>query len=100
MYYELIVLGLVCFLAPWLARLGGYEASHKPFDFVGIGGIFFLLTAALSLGAGFITFLAGLGKMLSMITFLLGALGLVVGAVWETIGVLQMAGHGLAHKTM
>jgi hypothetical protein len=81
MHYELIVLGLVCFIAPWLARLGGYETGRKPFDFVGIGGIFFLLSAAFSVGITLFTWLGEFGS-----------------ALWEMFAMLRSPMHALTHK--
>ena len=99
MYYELIVLGIVCFIAPWMARIAGYETGRKPFDLVGIGGVFFLLTAAFLLGGNLMLMMgSSIGHMLSMITFSLGTLALLIGAVWETIEVIREPEHGLMHK--
>jgi hypothetical protein len=99
MYYELIVLGIVCFLAPGLARLAGYETGRKGFDLVGVGGIFFLLTAAFMLGGNMVLMLgSAIGHLLSMVTFALGTLALLVGAVWEMVEVILEPEHGLLHK--
>ena len=99
MYYELIVLGIVCFLAPGLARLAGYETGRKGFDLVGVGGIFFLLTAAFMLGGNMVLMLgSNIGHMLSMITFALATLSLLIGAVWEMVEVVMEPEHGLLHK--
>ncbi|GEM_PF-1047060 len=98
MYFELIVLGLVCFIAPWLARLSGYETGRKPLDLVGVGGIFFLLTAAFLLGGTIVVAMGDFGRMLTMIAFTLGVIALLIGAVWETIEVLRMPEHGLLHS--
>lgn len=98
MHYELIVLGLVCFIAPWLARLGGYETGRKPFDFVGIGGIFFLLSAALSVGNTLFTWMAHFGQMMLVGSFSLGLLMLLIGALWETIAMLRSPMHALMPK--
>ena len=98
MHYELIVLGLVCFIAPWLARLGGYETGRKPFDFVGIGGIFFLLSAALSVGNSLFTWMTEIGKIMLVGSFGLGLLMLVIGAVWEMFAMLRSPMHALTHK--
>jgi hypothetical protein len=99
MHSELIVLGLVCVIAPWLARLGGYETGRKPFDFVGIGGIFFLLSAALSVGNTLFTWLGEFGKMMLNGSFGLGLVMLVIGALWEMFAMLRSPMHALTHKT-
>ncbi|HTS18359.1 MAG TPA: hypothetical protein VMP11_12355 [Verrucomicrobiae bacterium] len=97
MYYELIVLGLVCLGAPWLARLAGFETGRKPFDLVGVGGIFFLLTAAFGLGIDLIMALAQIGRAFMVVSMLLGWIALAVGAVWGTIDVVRETDHGLLH---
>ena len=93
MYYQLIVLGLVCLAAPWLARLGGYETHRKPFDMVGVGGIFFLLAASFGLGFSLIVgardvvFWAVLTRVLMICSFVLGWIALGIGAIWSTLEV-------------
>jgi len=97
MYYELIVLGLVSLAAPWLAKLAGFETGRKPFDLVGVGGIFFLLTAAFGLGTTLIVTLADIGKAFMLLSMLLGWIALGAGAVWGTIDVIREPDHGLSH---
>ncbi len=100
MYFQLLLLGLICLAAPGLARFAGYETRRKPFDLVGIGGIFFLLAASFGLGPNVVE---GLGKVtgllngLTVISFCLGWLSLIVGAVWGTIEVIQEPEHRMLH---
>jgi hypothetical protein len=105
MYYQLIFLGLVCFAAPWLARLAAYETHRKPFDLVGIGGIFFLLAA--SFGLGLSTIIAPLHdigtwgsviRALMICSFILGWVALGCGAVWSTVEVLRESDHSVLHR--
>ncbi len=98
MYYELIVLGLVCLAAPWLARLAGYEIGRKPFDLVGVAGIFFLLAAAFGLGMTLVDLLAQVGKAFMLVSFVLGWIALFVGAIWGTIDVIREPDHRLMQK--
>lgn len=104
MYYQLLLLGLICLVAPVLARFAGYETRRKPFDLVGIGGIFFLLAASLGLGPNSIDSLQrmlGLFNAITVISFCLGCISLIVGAVWSTIEVLQEPeGRMLHHVEM
>ena len=97
MYYELIVLGLVCLGAPWLAKMTGFETGRKPFDLVGVAGMFFLLTAAFGLGMDLISGLAEIGKAFMLVSMLLGWIALGVGAVWGTIDVIREPHDGLLH---
>ncbi len=102
MYYELLILGLICLAAPGLARFAGYETRRKPFDLVGIGGIFFLLAASFGLGPSMVPALRnnmpGLLNALLVISFCLGWLSLIVGAVWSTIEVIQEPENGMLHR--
>ena len=98
MYYELIVLGLACLGAPICARLAGFETRRKPFDVVGAGGIFFLLGASFNLAGGPFTTILALLNGLMMVSFVLGWLGLVIGAFWITSEVFHEVDHGMLHK--
>ena len=97
MYYELIVLGLVCLGTPWLAKLAGVETGWKPFDLVGVAGMFFLLTSAFGLGNDLVIALVGIGRPLMLNSTLLGWIALAVGAVWGTIDVIREPHQGLLH---
>lgn len=97
MYYELIVLGLVCLGSPWLAKAAGLETGRKPFDLVGVAGMFFLLTAAFGLGIDLVVALADIGKSFMLVSMLLGWIALGVGAVWGTIDVIREPHNGLLH---
>jgi hypothetical protein len=100
MYYPLLLLGLICLIAPGLARFAGYETPRKPFDLVGSGGIFFLLAASFGLGSTVVDSLrnmVGLFQFLTIISLCLGWVSLIVGAVWSTLGVLRESDHTLLH---
>ena len=97
MYYELIVLGLVCLGSPWLARAAGFETGRKPFDLVGVAGMFFLLTAAFGLGIDLVVALADIGRAFMLVSMLLGWIALGIGAVWGTIDVIREPHNGLLH---
>ena len=95
---DLIVLGLVCIVAPWFVKMAGYEVHHKPFDLVGIAGIFFLLGASLFIGVGHVTWLRSLGDFILGLPYVIGVLLLGLGAVWGTVAVLLEPGHGTLMK--
>ena len=84
MFWELIVLGLACLTAPICARWAGFETRHKPFDLVGASGLFFLLAASFILAGAMVTSIYSVAYTLSVISMLIGWLGLIVGAVWAT----------------
>lgn len=98
MFYELIVLGLACLSAPFCARMAGFETRRKPFDLVGAGGIFFLLAASLNLAVGIFTSMVAMMNGLMMISFVLGWIGLLVGAFWVTSEVFREVDHGMLHN--
>ena len=97
MYYELIVLGLICLASPALAKIAGFETGRKPFDLIGVGGMFLLLSAAFGLGMNLVLALADIGRSFMMVSMLLGWVALGSGAVWGTIDVIREPDHGLLH---
>jgi hypothetical protein len=99
MFYELIVLGLACLAAPICARLAGFETHRKPFDLVGAGGIFFLLGGSFKLAGDLFAVMLGLSQGLMMISFILGWVGLLIGAFWIAAEVFQEEDHGVLRKT-
>jgi len=99
MYYELIVLGLICLASPALAKIAGFETGRKPFDLIGVGGMFLLLSAAFGLGMNLVLALADIGRSFMVVSMLLGWVALGSGAVWGTIDVIREPDHGLLrHK--
>ncbi|HEY6167948.1 MAG TPA: hypothetical protein VI454_07915 [Verrucomicrobiae bacterium] len=97
-YYELIVLGLVCFLAPWLAKMADYSISRKSFDLVGIAGIFFLLGSAFGLGGNMVDMLRNIGNVFQIVSFVFGWIALAAGALWGLMDVLREPGHMFSHR--
>jgi len=78
--YETIILGIACLSTPLFAKLAGYEITKKPYDMVGVGGIFFLLGAAFTLGPSRVDFLLNIGTIGSIVSHVLGWLMVIVGA--------------------
>jgi len=95
MYYEIMVLGLISLAAPWLARWAGYETTRKPFDWVGVGGIFFLMTTAFDLGVVLIPTLQSLMHMAMMVAFVIGAILLTIAGIWGISGAFHEPVHRL-----
>lgn len=100
LYYGLIVLGLACLSAPFLAKLAGYETHRKPLDLVGAGGIFFMLAASFNLASSLYATLAQIGGILMMISFVIGWMGLLIGAFWTAHEVLHETDHGMLGTKM
>ena len=97
MYYEMIVLALVCLAAPSFARFAGYETQRRPFDLVGIAGIFFLSATASGLSATVVTWLQTVGFYLMAISLVLGWISLAIGVIWGTVEVLREPAHSMEH---
>src|SRR5438093_749370 len=97
MYYELIVLGLVGLAAPWLAKTAGFETGRKPFDLVGVAGMFFLLAASFGVGMSLVVALADIGRAFMLVSIVLGWIALAAGAVWGTIDIVREPNRDLAH---
>jgi hypothetical protein len=95
MYYEIMVLGLISLAAPWLARWAGYETTRKPFDLVGVGGIFFLLTTAFDLGVSLVPSLHTEMRMAMMVAFIVGAILLSIAGIWGIGGAFHEPAHRL-----
>jgi hypothetical protein len=95
LYYGLIVLGLVCLSAPFWAKLAGYETHRKPFDLAGASGVFFMLAASFQLATSMSTRLAVICGPLMIVSFIIGVVGLLIGAFWTAGEVLRKSGHGI-----
>lgn len=104
MYYQLVLLGLVCLAAPCFVRYGGYESKHKPFELVAVSGIFFLLGASFGLGVSTVDYLRNNASMLNLarglmaLSFILGWIALIIGAIWSTMEVMREREPGVARR--
>ena len=87
--YETIILGIACLSAPLFAKFAGYEITKKPYDMVGVGGLFFLLGAAFMLGPSRVDFLLNIGTIGSIVSHVLGWLMVIVGAFRAAIDVIM-----------
>ncbi len=87
--YETIILAVACLSAPLFAKYAGYEIHKKPFDMVGVGGLFFLLAAAFSLGPLRVEFMYNIAVIGSIASHVLGWLMVIIGAFRATLDVLM-----------
>ncbi len=87
--YETIILAVACLSAPLFAKYAGYEIHKKPYDMVGVGGLFFLLAAAFSLGPLKVEFMYNIAVTGSIASHVLGWLMVIIGAFRATIDVLM-----------
>ena len=87
--YETIILGVACLSAPLFAKYSGYEIAKKPYDMVGVGGLFFLLGAAFDLGPAKVEFLANIGSTGRIVSHILGWLLVIMGAFRSALDVIM-----------
>ncbi|OGR84080.1 MAG: hypothetical protein A2636_02250 [Elusimicrobia bacterium RIFCSPHIGHO2_01_FULL_64_10] len=87
--YETIILGIACLSAPLFAKYSGYEISKKPYDMVGVGGLFFLLGAAFTLGPSKVDFLVNISKIGTVVSHVLGWLMLIIGSFRGALDVIM-----------
>jgi hypothetical protein len=91
MTYEMLVLALTALVAPLFARYAGYELRRKPFELVGGAGLFFMLAAAFGLAPFQGTFFSGIWYVAGIVSYFIGWLGLLIGAIWELVDVLSIS---------
>ena len=99
MHYELMMLGLIGLAAPWLAHWAGLQTTRKPFDLVGVGGIFFLLATALDLGESLIRRLATPMHDVMVVAFVIGLILLAIGGLWGIGGAFREPARRLSPQT-
>lgn len=87
--YETIILAVACLSAPLFAKYAGYEIRKKPFDMVGVAGLFFLLGAAFALGPSKVEFMRKVAVTGSIVSHVIGWLLVIVGAFRSTLDVLM-----------
>ncbi|OGR52359.1 MAG: hypothetical protein A3I11_00440 [Elusimicrobia bacterium RIFCSPLOWO2_02_FULL_39_32] len=96
--YETIILAIACLSAPLFAKYAGFEIKKKPFDMVGVAGLFFLLGAAFSLGPSKVNFLVQIASAGSIISHILGWLLVIIGAFRSALDVLmETEEHSVTH---
>ena len=87
---HLILLAIACLSVQFVAKYVGHNVKKLPYDLVGLGGLFFLLTAASGLELGGPDVVHSLVGMVSMISPIMGWFCLL-GAT--SMGVLDMLKH-------
>ena len=87
--YETMILGIACLSAPLFAKYSGYEITKKPYDMVGVGGLFFLLGAAFTLGPSKVDFLSNIATTGSVVSHVLGWLMVIIGSFRASLDVIM-----------
>ena len=87
---NLILLAIACLSVQFVAKYVGHNVKKLPYDVVGLGGLFFLLTAASGLELGGPEIVHSLVGMVGMISPIMGWLCLLGGTM---LGVLDLLIH-------
>ena len=87
---HLILLAIACLSVQFVAKYIGHNVKKLPYDLVGLGGLFFLLTAASGLELGGPEIVHSLVGMVSMISPIMGWFCLLGATI---MGVLDMLKH-------
>jgi len=87
---NLILLAIACLGVQFVAKYVGHNVKKLPYDLVGLGGLFFLLTAASGLELGGIDIIHSLVGMVVSFSPIMGWLCLLGATL---IGVLDMFKH-------
>ncbi|MGB6068831.1 MAG: hypothetical protein WBG50_28815 [Desulfomonilaceae bacterium] len=101
MMYQTMVLAFIALIAPVFAKSAGYELRRKPFECIGVSGLFFLLSVAFGLLP--LTQVAGLvalWNVLAIISYFIAWIFMIVGAIWDLVDVLSIseASEGAGHR--
>ena len=87
---HIIVLGIACLSVQFFAKYAGMNVKKVLYDLVGLGGLFFLLTAASGLDIGGGDMLHHLVGLVGVIAPIMGWMCLLVGTM---MGVLDLLIH-------
>lgn len=87
---QIIFLALACLSVQFFAKYAGYNVKKAPYDLVGLGGLFFLLTAASGLELGGPDVVHYLTSLVGVISPIVGWLCLLGGTL---MGVLELIVH-------
>ena len=87
---NLILLAIACLSVQFVAKYVGHNVKKLPYDLVGLGGLFFLLTAASSLDLGGLDIIHPLVGMVGSMSPIVGWFCLL-GA--DVMGVLDILKH-------
>ena len=87
---HLILLAIACLSVQFVAKYVGHNVKKLPYDMVGLGGMFFLLTAASGLELGGPDIIHSLVGVVAMISPIMGWFCLLGATL---MGVLDMMKH-------
>jgi hypothetical protein len=90
---HLILLAIACLSVQFVAKYVGHNVKKLPYDMVGLGGLFFLLTAASGLELGGPDIIHSLVGIVSMISPILGWFCLLGATIMGMLDLLKHLMH-------
>ena len=90
---QLILLAISCLSVQFVAKYVGHNVKKLPYDLVGLGGLFFLLTAASSLELGGPEIVHSLVGMVSMVAPIMGWFCLLGATIMGVLDILKHLMH-------
>jgi len=90
---HLILLAIACLSVQFVAKYIGHNVKKLPYDLVGLGGLFFLLTAASGLELGGPDIIHSLVGIVSMISPVMGWFCLLGATVMGVLDILKHLMH-------
>lgn len=90
---QLILLAVACLSVQFVAKYTGHNVKKLPYDLVGLGGLFFLLTAASGLDLGGIDVIHSLVGLVATISPIMGWLCLLGATLLGVLEILKNLMH-------
>jgi len=90
---HLILLAIACLSVQFVAKYVGHNVKKLPYDIVGLGGLFFLLTAASGLELGGLDMIHSLVGMVVMISPIMGWFCLLGATLMSVLDILKHLMH-------
>ncbi len=90
---NLILLAIACLSVQFVAKYVGHNVKKLPYDMVGLGGLFFLLTAASGLDLGGLDIIHSLVGMVSSISPIMGWFCLLGATMMGVLDILKHLMH-------
>src|SRR3984893_12431365 len=90
---HIIILGIACLSVQFFAKYAGMNVKKVLYDVVGLGGLFFLLTAASGLELGGPEIVHSLVGMVSMIAPIMGWFCLLGATIMGVLDILKHLMH-------
>jgi len=89
--YPTLILAVAALSAPMFAKYAGYELRKKPFDIVGVAGLFFLLAVAfMTVPVTTVEMVTTIFRYGFIVSYLIGWVALLVGAFWALLNVIML----------